>query len=336
MRKYKIEGLMPTSMHFVAIYHCNHGKVDYLKNIRVQNSQYFDWNRPFCVVRPSTRVRPFPNATIHATNGKILAVKTLIANKIDQVIQSWTSNHHFRFIGKKESHHLEDIQNSNLQTSLQYESGNLICYKLARRKKYAQRNIAFYMPQTFVGGLYECQTSPELKQQILNNLTLEDYFSFKTFDFKCDSSISTLLKPVIAEDGTKQYFTRVSTSIIQNIPYLTTASPFDLRFSVSESSDMTSETWGRDIDVNEEYTYNVIELNMILIATAVTSNYLNDLINIKPTFKLLKYFSLRAHELDNDSYFSNDQKLSFLLNHLNHTDSLLVLRHIQRLWDQIT
>lgn len=298
----------------------------------------FNWNQPFCVVRPSAKLKPFPNATITASSGGVLlAIKTLITNKIDKTVQSITSNGKVRYVGRQESQLLQDIQNSNIQTSLQYESSNVHCYKLARRRKYAQRNIVYYMPLTFVGALFECQTSPELKQQILSNFSQSDYFSFKSFDFKCDNTLSTPLKPIVAEDATTQYFTRVSTAIIQNIPYLTTATPFDLRFSLSESSDMTRESWGSDIDVNEEYTYNPIELNMMLIAFAKVTNYMNDLINIKPTFKILKYFSLRPHEHDNDDVdyqkLPLDQKLAFLLNQ-NRSQSINILQHLQNLWDE--
>lgn len=392
MRQYKIEGVMPTSMHFITIYHCSHGKVDYSKSIRVKSSNDIDWDDPFCLIKPNlgTKLNDLPEDTVKnldpielefneeqineinklkgrkggikidalsevkaQTEAKVREnigpVKTLMKKTIDKTLQSITKDTKVKYIGRYETDHLTDIQESSIQSSIEWESRNLVCYKMARRRKYAKRKITYYMPYTFVGGLFECKISDDARKEIFQSFSSGDFSSegnFKSFQFRCDKSLAIPIKPLIAEDSTKQFFKRISSSMIQSIPYLTTATPLDLRFRTSDTHDMYSNTWAKDIDVNEDYNYNEFEINLILKGMATSSNFLNKMLSLKPTFKFSKYNSLRKHEKENeektnDLYrkfdnFTIDQKISTILSTITDSDeSYKLLHHLQKLWDDV-
>ena len=95
------------------------------------------------------------------------------------------------------------------------------------------------MPHTFVGGLFECILPMDLKQQIFHQFTSLDLI-FQQIQIQCDPNLSRPISPLIAEDSTTQWFENklyniVNPGIIQTIPYLTTLTPLNLRFSTSET-----------------------------------------------------------------------------------------------------
>ncbi|ODV69200.1 hypothetical protein HYPBUDRAFT_86581, partial [Hyphopichia burtonii NRRL Y-1933] len=295
-RKYKIEAVMPTSMLFMSIAHCNHGKVDYEKTTRMSSNHDINWDQPFCMIKPDlgTKLRDLPEdipqnldtrelelqGSLNLTLDNFIPIKNFINTLADKTVQLFIGGNrkHINYSGLKESSHLNDLQLSSIQSSLEWESRNLVCYKIARRRKYAKRDILYYMPHTFVGALFECQLSTEDKRYLFQNLSTIDLFQFHNFDIRCDRSLSRALKPLVAEDSTKQWFERKETSFIQTIPYLTTATPYNLRFKLSDTNDMFQHTWASDIDVNEEYNYNEFEVNLISQAIAKSANHVNKLL----------------------------------------------------------
>lgn len=356
-RKYKIEAVMPTSMLFMSIAHCNHGKVDYEKTTRMSSNHDINWDQPFCMIKPNlgTKLRDLPEdipqnldnrelesqGSLNLTLGNMVAnnpkeakgrteiiggnataqtrtkikdnfipIKNFINTLADKTVQLFIGGNrkHINYSGLKESSHLNDLQLSSIQSSLEWESRNLVCYKIARRRKYAKRDILYYMPHTFVGALFECQLSTEDKRYLFQNLSTIDLFQFHNFDIKCDRSLSRALKPLVAEDSTKQWFERKETSFIQTIPYLTTATPYNLRFKLSDTNDMFQHTWASDIDVNEEYNYNEFEVNLISQAIAKSANHVNKLLMTRPLFKLSKTNSLHSYDNDDEDEDGNERQ----------------------------
>lgn len=402
-REYKITGsLHPMNMNFLSISHCNHGKVDYEKVIKIENSTHIDWSRPFCFLKPqikgSVKKKSESNIRslmIEATNtqsqllnhtdkqkntddsfGKnsdvsehleeekgllkktkitMKQLKKIFRNVIDKKIEHFTQGKYVQYTGVNINNHLTDIQDSDPQSSLEWESKNLVCFKMARKKKYAKRNISFFMPETFVGGLFECFVSAEKRKSIFQKFTTDTFV--KSFDFKCDNSVSLPILPLIADDVTGQWFEFKFDSFLrpyflQTIPFLTTATFLNLRFSPSETPDMFKDTWATQVDVNEDYDYNDIDLHLISKAIAYSSNYLNKIISpidfnsllYSKNFGFNKLFKFNKsnkifHKWIN--YFSKEQKFSFLFsynNTKNDKDSLngmMHLKNINKIWNDL-
>ncbi|KAI5950087.1 hypothetical protein KGF57_004433 [Candida theae] len=150
---------------------------------------------------------------------------------------------------------------SPLHTALTQEINNLICFKMARHKRYAKRKISFFMPYTFVGAIFECLIPLDQKHEILQSMLInsqsahhhkhrssqqlhhshhsgqrlqsnhnEFFMVSQSFQIKCDTHLSRPIAPLIAEDSTKQWFENkfhhlLNPKFIQTIPYLTTPTP---------------------------------------------------------------------------------------------------------------
>lgn len=373
-RQYRLLGYKPQSMCSLTISHCDHGKLDYEKEIVTNNSVDIDWGRPFCVLKPLLGSKEEPKKTdsvyllvqnkvilnstgidknqngdqeplSHDKSGLWNSLKDLIDEKLEKVIKG----SHVKYTSKKTKEHIKDIKKSDPQSSLEWESRNLVCYKMARRKKYAKRNILFYMPQTFVGGLFECPIPREKKKQIFQSFTTKDFI--KSFEFECDSSIAIPILPLIAEDTTKHWIeTHISLfnpTLIQKIPYLTTASKLNLRFASSDTPDMYSDKWASHIEVNEDYTYSAVDLNLISQAIALSTDYMHK--NFNP-MDISKYFNSVTMFKDYSKakgHFvlkfvqkmlrgvSGSQKTDVILSFNNSTESMQHLSKLQKIWDNL-
>lgn len=361
-RQYKLNWVPPLSMHFMAVSHCDHGKVDYQKTLRTSSSSDIDWEKPFCLFKPDlgSRLKLKPEDTIGNVEGKggserdevpresesevytstgtpRKGVWEVIKHKIDKLLQKVTGGSRVQYWGERKMLHLEDMQNSNIGAALEWESRNLVCYKMARKRKYARRNFLFYMPYTFVGVLYECPISSETKHAIFQNFTNTKFL--QSFDFSCDKALAVPVCPLIADDSTKQWFTnsRSRLSTTQHIPYLTTPSLLDVRFAASNTLDMHGDTWASKVDVNEDYNYSEADISLISETVAWCADYLNRLL-IRPSFKVSKFNSLRSHELESeDDLFGKmdiDQRLLLALLGLNELEALFHLKAVQERWDE--
>lgn len=237
------------------------------------------------------------------TKNKYMKVNNLIRKKFDLLMEKLSNGKWIEYTSKEKYHYYKKVlNNTDPQTALLWESNNLVCYKMARRKKYARRKISFFMPHSFVGALYECLLPLDSKQKIIQQLfreasgdtsnlnscsntdsSLESSFMIQNFQFTCDPHLSIPVAPLLADDSTKQWFENkmhhfLNPRFVQTIPYLTTSTPWNLRFSVSETSDMYRDSWASKIDVNEKYTYNEADLHLISKAVAYSANLLNKLI----------------------------------------------------------
>mgnify|MGYP001436737986 CR=1 FL=1 len=386
-RQYKIEGYLPTSLHFISITHCDHGKPDYEKQVLTRSSIDIDWNKPFCILKPDFENKRLPKPTDKVYNlyqnnnniseenmildnisaekpleGASMSLKSkisevgknlnsLLETSVDNMLEKVINGKHVQYTSKKAAEHFEDIRNSDPRSSLEWESRNLVCYKMARRKKYAKRNILFYIPYTFVGGLFECPIPDNRKKEIFSAFQSGDFL--KNFDFKCDHSLAKPIAPLIAQDSTKQWidtkFNPLNPVLIQRIPYLSTASVFDIRFSTSDTPDMLQDTWASQIDVNEDYTYTDLELNVISQAIALSADYFHktfrplDLSGVFHDLVLLRssngiqnsHVAIRTFIISTFKKLSLDQKINILLSSRKAEESMLHLRKLQRTWDSL-
>lgn len=386
-RQYKIEGYLPTSLHFISITHCDHGKPDYEKQVLTRSSIDIDWNKPFCILKPDFENKRLPKPTDKVYNlyqnnnniseenmildnisaekpleGASMSLKSkisevgknlnnLLETSVDNMLEKVINGKHVQYTSKKAAEHVEDIRNSDPRSSLEWESRNLVCYKMARRKKYAKRNILFYIPYTFVGGLFECPIPDNRKKEIFSAFQSGDFL--KNFDFKCDHSLAKPIAPLIAQDSTKQWidtkFNPLNPVLIQRIPYLSTASVFDIRFSTSDTPDMLQDTWASQIDVNEDYTYTDLELNVISQAIALSADYFHktfrplDLSGVFHDLVLLRssngiqnsHVAIRTFIISTFKKLSLDQKINILLSSRKAEESMLHLRKLQRTWDSL-
>ncbi|KAI5959588.1 uncharacterized protein KGF55_005232 [Candida pseudojiufengensis] len=329
-RQYKISGYKnPMSMHFLTLAHCNHGQIDYQKVIRTTKSSEVDWSIPICLLKPKLGEKlitlnsfniddPEPISDqlnlelLSYVNNKSIKLKKLLRKKIDLVLEKLTNGKWIEYSGKSKSETFENFKTNNnnnnnqqhinfninnLQNSFKnLEDSNLICYKLARRKKYAKRKISFFMPYTFVGGIFECLVSSDIKNQMFQNILNEEDNNLQNLNsifliqsltssssFKCDPILSRPISPLIAEDSTNQWFTNnlfnfLNPYILQNIPYLSTTTPINLRFSMYETSDMFKDTWATKIEINENYLFDEADLHFLTKFINYFTNFLNKLI----------------------------------------------------------
>ncbi|KAI5966057.1 hypothetical protein CANMA_003303 [Candida margitis] len=286
------------------------------------------------------------NNVLHTIKYKTSKIKQLLRKKFDLTMEKLTNGNWVEYSGKNKNIKFESQQRSqqhrtsmageynkfdggnqqsqqsqslstiSLHTALTQEINNLICYKMARRKKYAKRKISFFMPHTFVGGLYECLIPLDQKHQILESFLNESsinnlgspsspsaspfFMVSQNFQIKCDPHLSRPLAPLIAEDSTKQWFENklhhvLNPKLIQTIPYLTTVPPSSLstanmlfpsfnllRFTPwqqqESSPDMNLHSWASKIEVNEEYNYDDVDLHVVSKMVAYSANLLNQLI----------------------------------------------------------
>ncbi|AET37927.1 uncharacterized protein Ecym_2176 [Eremothecium cymbalariae DBVPG len=94
----------------------------------------------------------------------------------------------------------------------------LKCFKLARRKKYAKRLFDIFLPDTWVGGLFHCKVSDDVKKRLIlimdDNLDLGRSLQYgnnhtnSLFNMTniCTRENSTPLQPLMSSDY-KQYWT---------------------------------------------------------------------------------------------------------------------------------
>ncbi|EMG46176.1 hypothetical protein G210_3589 [Candida maltosa Xu316] len=354
-------------MHFITISHCNHGQVDYQKVIRTDSSGNIDWDKPFCMLKPKLgEMLTLPPHDIigdpelqdvEEDNDDFMIgvfgfimykgkkISRLLRKKLDLQLEKLTNGKWLEYTGKNKYMHQQDLVSKDPQASLQWEARNLVCYKMARRKKYAKRKIDFFMPHTFVGGLFECILPSDLKKQIFHQFTSSD-FVVQQIQIQCDPNLSRPISPLIAEDSTTQWFENklhnvINPGIIQTIPYLTTSTPLNLRFSTSETPDMFRDSWATKIEVNENYVYREADLHLISKAIALSADLLNKLISPIDFNQIIRSYN-KADERENPEMeeFLQDitwqQKVSLWLSTLERNVSHKILTQIESFWNGVS
>lgn len=128
------------------------------------------------------------------------------------------------------------------------------CYRPVRRKKYATREMAIYLPfATVVGGLFMCP-------------------NFRTTGVNCTNENAVPVKPLIADfSGYKWTEYPSYTSIEQQVPYLYTPDMLDIRFG----RPFTNNEWSEFLDVNENYDWSEDDRSAINKAVTDSVNLLH-------------------------------------------------------------
>lgn len=346
-RKYKLLGLgIPKSTNLLEIAYCNHGEVNYGTNIKLKSSIDINWDQVFCMIKPKinkvgVKVEKISDKLFTKDiMGKSVEVKNSIKRKFDYIFENQ--------VNKVHSNQVKDgnFESENLQS--QDDLSNLVCYKMARRRKYAKRDLLFYIPETFVGGLFECSIPTDKQEEIFRNLTNQN--SINIVNFECDPTTAKPLLPLLAADSTSRWFeydilkNPLNPSIVQTIPYLTSVTPFNIRFSAMESSDMYKDTWANKIDVNEKYSYSEIDLNIFYKAFAISTDYLNKLYSPPEVPQILSQFNLGIENLGTSIYkilmadFKNmnlQDKIGLIFSYKNKRFVRTHLKALQKIWDDL-
>jgi hypothetical protein len=295
-RDFIVKDRSPPLLKFVTMSHCQRGDVDTERVTRTEPETDVDWGKPVCFLDQKKIVddkvsqlknwRTF-NRFRNLTFGdlpKLPHARNILA-KPPQILQprAMRDGHEnsLRKIPIDNSQNslateLEDLNVISSKDITQDDLVDLRCYKMARRKKYSQRKMTMYAPQTWVGGLFECQVSDEDKARYLASLKRSDEFP-KPLEIKCESSSARPVLPLIADDSSSPHFEVDSGVLTQlRIPYLFTLDPLDQRYKMPakmlgfktshhidkefvnhhESSELLPyDTWFKEIDVNENYNF---------------------------------------------------------------------------------
>ncbi|KAI8386489.1 uncharacterized protein CGFF_03210 [Nakaseomyces glabratus] len=89
---------------------------------------------------------------------------------------------------------------SSLRTAAINDINNYHCFKLARRKKYVKRNYSFFLPGSFIGGLYYCNLSKNQKIQILDSSTSNLVVLHSNPMPLCNENNTIPLLPLVSDD----------------------------------------------------------------------------------------------------------------------------------------
>ncbi|WEJ94484.1 hypothetical protein PSN45_001970 [Yamadazyma tenuis] len=362
--------MKPSSQQFISLVHCSAGKADYQKTIKVDSITQIDWKKPFCIYKPrlGSYNPDHPHDTVRNLAAKMMpgglntsmetqtsasttgTVFGYLRDKFDKILERVTGNNKIvQYTGERTNRHIQDIEGATLQASMEWESRNLVCYKLARRRKYSKLDLSFYVPSTFVGGLFECGVSPEQKRKMFQEFKMPN--TVRSFDVECEPEISRPLMPLIADYSTNQWWdvskNIFSPSAFQNIPYLTTSDRFDLRFSVYGSPDTSSANWASKIRVNEDYDYSGLDPHLFSEVVASTSDFIFKALKpidfttlIKQNEELTNYKIAGKPIAESDLIINAlkklnlDQKMGILLS-LQPSKFLEILQRLQNKWDSL-
>lgn len=178
-------------------------------------------------------------------------------------------------------------------------------YKIARRRLYAKLNLVYFLPYTFVGGLFHCEETSSSKHREL-----------------CDPEHATPVSPLVADDSSKHWMSLLMrpVGVVHNVPYLRTASRWDPRFPKLIA-------WESAVNVNEKYNYDKLELRLVSMAIANTANYVHKLTRL-PAFPR----GLFTRSNDSSSLSSH---LSFFLSTLDSKARYFHIGNLQNIWDSV-
>lgn len=362
-RHFTIDGVIPKVTNFISINHCKKGKIDYEKTLRIDSSRDVIWNKPFCILKENDESDFDKNkdrTKFNLTAFDNWKQKWLISKNREKIdlkkLFRYYWEHKLELLTEKlPIHYTSDAaklssKDHDANVILKELADNVKCFKLARRKKYAKNDITYYMPNSFVGAIFECPLSQQIKTELLEGVHTLNFL--KGFEFYCDESLSTPISPIIADDMTSYWSEKRIFSLrpllTQKIPYLSSASPFNLRFTISNTPELLEETWAKDIDVNEKYNYSDLELNYISEAVTKTANLLNKMLLPNVLYKvfgnqrkILKASDSENPNLGEKDYFLNkiknytsNERLDLLfLSMLEKNDKNNLMKRICTIWD---
>ncbi|SCU93168.1 LADA_0G01684g1_1 [Lachancea dasiensis] len=260
---YYFESLFKRVRPSLQMSYCNRGK------LRWQAFQHYSsdisWNKPLCVYTPKETI--------------------------------WAGDHkkHWKWFNlpKKTTPQKKLESGTSLKEMAHNDIDNFHCFKLARREKYAHRNVSLYLPNKWIGGLFYCRLNQTTKYSVLERLS-DDLGTFDGDYYPlCSLDTAIPLEPLISDSYWRQWtevkpgskvpvLRRISrTNMKKILPYMHTpigdANTGNFSIASMISTNITSEgptsmwkslmdwrpstlptnqRWFADIEPDELYIYN--------------------------------------------------------------------------------
>lgn len=385
-RQYVVKDLKPPMLHFVSLSHCNKGELDYERLTRTGRETDIEWNKPVCMLlsgelknlynsqtnediekAAGTRLKlsevPHKPHSIDFSNNLNHSNHSKRSSKIKQTFNEFLRkiSSKLRFIEYTDDSLVTNLQDLNpvsyKDISLK-DLDDLKCYKLARRKKYAKREMMIYAPYTWVGGIFECEVSKDAKSHYLSSL--QDSRDFiKPFEFKCDRNNSRPLFPLIADDVTNQWIEKEKgLTFSQRIPYLYSPGLLDFRYGKpAKALGLKSDTiifddhsihqksidalpydkWTLELEVNEEYHYQSNDIDLVTETITQTTNMIHHFLKAQKKYLPWEWDIPDLIGPDQHSLIYLEQKFFSVLGKMkDKTLGSRMLSHLQEQWDNLT
>lgn len=388
-RQYVLKDFKPPMLHFVSLSHCGQGNLDYERLTRTGRETDIEWDKPICILSPdkinelyksNVDSAKIPSDETNTKTSKLLRLEDVpkrphrisLSHIKSKISKRSVFKHNFNEFLRKISSKLwfieytDDSLVTNLEdlSPLTYKGlrmkdlDGLKCYKLARRKKYALRQMMLYAPYTWVGGIFECEVSQQAKEHYLKSL--QDSRDFiKPFQFKCDANNSRPLFPLIADDITQQWIEKEKgLTLSQRIPYLYTPGSLDLRYGrPAQTLGLKSNTslfddhvinkkstdalpydkWTLELEVNESYNFTESDIGIITDAVTTSTNLLNQFLKVDNKYLPWEWdkVELLGYEKDGLTYFEH-KFLGIIGKVKDKALGTSILNTIQGHWDNLT
>jgi hypothetical protein len=263
-------------------------------------------------------------------------------------------------------YHFPDVSSSNgidKITPLNYtgfteeDANSVVCYKFARRKKYALRESSLFAPFAWVGGIFQCDVSNENRWGYLRHI--QDSGLEEPFNIECDSANTFPVGPLIAEGLAHQWRSRVGMGATTlRVPFLYSPGILDWRFDATNdgldlnrqrmiykdhinkasNDDINYDVWWKEIDINENYNYTETDIDIINKTASKTADLIKEFEHRFPR-KVLKDWGLGIPFLGTDdlSIVHHEEKLFHIFSKLKKPATILRFTEaIQSLWDDMT
>ncbi|ODQ78410.1 hypothetical protein BABINDRAFT_168155 [Babjeviella inositovora NRRL Y-12698] len=271
-REYAIKNSKPILHHHALLSHCDTGRRTFEVYALSERNVDINWEKPFCMVvdpavdptaisKPArslfqTLLKPWKSLTLFQQhpNAQLLA-------------EIHTKRRGVHYTGKDYNERVSKARESSIEDVATSYMKNLRCYKLARRKKYAKRDISIYVPNTLVGGLFECPVPGNFIQDHFSNISDAMEAILLPTDFKCDPATALPIKPLLADDPSHQWLDYklhgFKFDFVQRVPFFYSVGSLNQNPNLSPASIPGFGEWASDIEVNENYHYTLADMASI-------------------------------------------------------------------------
>ncbi|SCV01169.1 LAMI_0G09780g1_1 [Lachancea mirantina] len=137
-RVYKFNYRITDATRYLQMSYCKKGKLQWSRDMRYDAD--VEWEKPLCIYAPR-EAGESKNAVKNSGFPKWRKPKSDAANAI------------------------------SLKQSALADLDNFRCFKMARRKRYARRPFSLYLPNTWIGALFECKMPNSAKKIILQQMS---------------------------------------------------------------------------------------------------------------------------------------------------------------------
>ncbi|KAL6942414.1 hypothetical protein ACO0QE_003589 [Hanseniaspora vineae] len=194
----------------------------------------FDWNNPICVYNCSSLPEKVVLSMLDHNSTSAIKIKKQNKTEQAETILAQTKK---SIKEQLKIHSLNKQKFPSLKSKALRDPTNFVCFKYARRKKYANSDLNVFFPQQWVGGLFYCDLNVEQKKDLLvsnmdENLNpVNQTLAYNT----CNFANAIPILPVVA-DQYKNYWTdyvgfkktnnrnkkEPHFEMVKNVPYLYT------------------------------------------------------------------------------------------------------------------